>query len=119
MSRSKREIPHYYIAETIDLGAATPPPTGQTPFNGTPIALPGTIGAADFDKGGEGVAYHDSDAANVGGAYRTGEGVDIQNKAAGGPHLGPGAAHVGVRPEVVNPLTGPAAPGPPGPTARR
>jgi uncharacterized delta-60 repeat protein len=63
-------------------------PGGQTPFSGTPVALPGTINAADFDKGGEGVAYHDTDAANVGGAYRTGEGVDIQNKTAGGPYLG-------------------------------
>jgi hypothetical protein len=30
----------------------------QTPFLGTPFAVPGTIKAADFDNGGEGVAYH-------------------------------------------------------------
>jgi hypothetical protein len=53
----------------------------QTPFGGTPIAIAptgtATIPAEDFDNGGEGVAYHDTDAANLGGAYRT-TGVDIQ-----------------------------------------
>src|SRR5689334_8269406 len=29
-------------------------------YSGTPIALPGTIAAADFDDGGEGVGYHDT-----------------------------------------------------------
>ncbi|HLM57035.1 MAG TPA: hypothetical protein VK422_13030 [Pyrinomonadaceae bacterium] len=32
----------------------------QTPYSGTPINLPGTIPASDFDNGGEGVAYHDN-----------------------------------------------------------
>ena len=52
----------------------------QTPFHGTPfeVATSGTttIQAEDFDNGGEGVAYHDVDAANLGGKYRT-TGVDI------------------------------------------
>ncbi len=49
-----------------------------TPYTGTAIALPGTVQAENFDKGGEGVAYHDTDAANDGGQYRTSEGVDIE-----------------------------------------
>jgi len=49
-----------------------------TPYTGTAIALPGTVQAENFDKGGEGVAYHDADAANQGGQYRTTEGVDIE-----------------------------------------
>jgi uncharacterized delta-60 repeat protein len=56
----------------------TPPPPAQTPFSGTPITLPGPIEVENFDKGGEGVAYHDTEPANLGNAYRTGEGVDIQ-----------------------------------------
>ncbi|MDO8686315.1 MAG: hypothetical protein Q7J78_06575 [Clostridiales bacterium] len=36
----------------------------------------GTIQAENFDNGGEGVAYHDSDATNSGGQYRS-TGVDI------------------------------------------
>ena len=51
---------------------------GGTPYTGTAISLPGTVQAENFDKGGEGVAYHDSDAANDGGQYRTSEGVDIE-----------------------------------------
>ncbi len=46
------------------------------PFFGAPVSLPGTLQAEDFDNGGEGVGYHDSDDVNQGGAYRL-EGVDI------------------------------------------
>ncbi|MDB6017906.1 MAG: domain containing protein [Pedosphaera sp.] len=49
-----------------------------TPFGGQARAIPGIIQAEDFDNGGEGVAYHDTDAANNGGQYRTNEAVDIQ-----------------------------------------
>jgi len=49
----------------------------QTPFGGTPIPLPGTFEAENFDNGGEGVAYHDNVAGNAGGQYRTGDSVDI------------------------------------------
>jgi hypothetical protein len=52
--------------------------TGGTAYNGTPATLPGVIQAENFDVGGEGVAYHDSDATNLGGAYRPSEGVDIE-----------------------------------------
>jgi O-glycosyl hydrolase/ankyrin repeat protein len=59
-----------------------PPPNGQTPFNGTPFSVSTagatTIQVEDFDKGGQAVAYSDADPANQGGAYRPGDGVDIQ-----------------------------------------
>jgi glucose/arabinose dehydrogenase/PKD repeat protein len=51
--------------------------SGEAPFFGVPTTVPGIIQAEDFDGGGEGVAYHDSDAANNGGAYRA-TGVDIE-----------------------------------------
>jgi len=53
----------------------------QTPYGGTPAAIPGVIEFEDFDTGGEGVAYHDTDPANngpAGGNYRPAEGVDIE-----------------------------------------
>ncbi|UYZ64944.1 RICIN domain-containing protein [Hymenobacter weizhouensis] len=61
-------------------GAAGPtsPPATQAPYGNTARALPGTIQAEDYDTGGEGVAYHDDDTNNRGGAYRTSEGVDVQ-----------------------------------------
>jgi fibronectin type 3 domain-containing protein len=52
--------------------------TGEAPYGGTPAAIPGTVQAENFDTGGEGVGYHDADAANQGGQYRTTEGVDIE-----------------------------------------
>jgi hypothetical protein len=48
------------------------------PYTGTPLPVPGTVQAEDFDNGGEGVAYHDLTAANDGGLYRT-TGVDVCN----------------------------------------
>lgn len=53
---------------------------------GTVVSSTGTttVAAADFDQGGEGVGYHDSDSANRGGAYRTTEGVDIEKCSEGG-----------------------------------
>lgn len=56
--------------------APPPPAASSTPFSGTPIALPGRIEAERYDKGGEGVAYHDTTAGNSGGAYRSDD-VDI------------------------------------------
>ncbi|MCR5680667.1 MAG: endo-1,4-beta-xylanase [Prevotella sp.] len=58
------------------------------------INLPGIIEAEDFDKGGEGLSFHDSDANNQGDAnYRTdGEGVDLV-KGNGGTVIGYTAAN--------------------------
>ena len=56
----------------------------RAPYHGSPISIPGVIQAEDFDRGGEGDAYHDSDAANIPNAYRSGEGVDIEARHAGG-----------------------------------
>jgi len=47
----------------------------RTAYNG-PHKIPGRTEAEDYDNGGEGVAYHDSDAVNNGGQYRNG-GVDV------------------------------------------
>ncbi len=55
-----------------------------TPFSGSPAMVPGRIEAENYDIGGEGVAYHDADANNVGLAYRPDEGVDIENSNEGG-----------------------------------
>lgn len=54
------------------------------------VSLPGTIEAENFDKGGEGFTFHDSDDNDEGKAsYRTdNEGVDIKKAANGGYVLG-------------------------------
>jgi hypothetical protein len=56
----------------------------QNPFKGTPFAIgstPITIQAEDYDLGGQGIAYNDTTATNIGGQYRTSEGVDIKTIA--------------------------------------
>jgi hypothetical protein len=67
----------------------TPTAPQSTPFTGSPIAIPGTVQAEDFDNGGEGVAYHDTTAGNSGGRYRTTD-VDVQptTDSGGGYNVG-------------------------------
>lgn len=53
----------------------------QTPYSGTPHQIPGTIQFEEYDKGGNGYAYYDTDkGTNVTPApnYRTDEDVDIE-----------------------------------------
>src|SRR5215475_12792380 len=61
--------------------------SAQTPFGGTPVALPGIVQATNFDEGGEGVAYHDTTSGNAGGAYRATD-VDITASSEGGYLIG-------------------------------
>lgn len=73
----------------------TPTPTGTVNVTPTTTATPGVqtpykthtlptrIEAEDYDLGGEGVAYHDVEPANLGKAYRLAEGVDIEKTSVG------------------------------------
>src|SRR5437762_881494 len=63
--------------------------TVPTPYTGTPIAIPGSFEAENFDLGGEGVAYHDNTPGNQGGSYRLTEDVDIvvSSDALGGGYV--------------------------------
>lgn len=51
---------------------------GQAPYLGSPFLLPTRVEVEDYDIGGEGVAYHDTDVGNNGNVYRTSEDVDVQ-----------------------------------------
>ena len=61
----------------------------QSPYTGTPISIPGRIQAENFDLGGEGVAFHDTEATNWGWEYRN-DGVDIEvtTDTGGGYNVG-------------------------------
>lgn len=56
---------------------SAPPAPASTPYTGTPVALPNRIQAENYDRGGEGLAYHDTTTGNSTGAYRT-DNVDIR-----------------------------------------
>lgn len=59
----------------------------QSPFNGTPTAVPGIIEAEDFDNGINGQSYNDCDPSNNGLGYRD-TGVDIQTATENGFNVG-------------------------------
>ena len=88
---TRAEVTSALLGTADDLGrAGTDPSYGAGRLNATamhahlspasrqPTSLPGRIEAEDFDTGGEGVAYHDVEPANLGGVYRPAEGVDIE-----------------------------------------
>jgi hypothetical protein len=77
-----------YDTDTADITVGTG--CGQAPYLGSPFVLPARIEAEDFDVGGEGVAYHDTDPGNNGRQYRTSEDVDVQACAdeGGGYNVG-------------------------------
>ena len=64
-----------------------PPALVPQPFHGAPSLAGRPIEAEDFDLGGDGVAYHDSTTANLGGGYRN-TGVDVQSGGSNGFNVG-------------------------------
>ena len=48
------------------------------PYLGSPVSLPGVVEAANYDLGGQGVAYNVLSSVNQGGAYRTSEAVSLE-----------------------------------------
>ncbi len=50
----------------------------ESPAGGSPVIIPGTIEAENFDLGGQTVAYFDMDTANNGVEYRLNDFVDIE-----------------------------------------
>lgn len=60
----------------------------REPFNDTLMVIPGLIEAEDFDKGGEGLSYHETDNLNIAGDYRPDEAVDIYDRLGDGFHIG-------------------------------
>lgn len=68
----------YFNLDAIRIAQAS---VASTPFSGTPSAVPGVIEAENYDRGGEGVAYHDTTTGNAGGVVRTDD-VDLAKLAS-------------------------------------
>jgi hypothetical protein len=90
------DTPYFnFDALRVTTSAAQPPASSiytGTPYTGAAIAVPKVIEAEYFDKGGEGVAYHDVSSGNSGGQLRTSENVDITTSPAAA--LSPGGQYV-------------------------
>jgi beta-glucosidase len=54
--------------------------TAGTPYGGTAAAVPGTVQAANYDTGGQGVAYNVASANGSANSYRS-DGVDLETTA--------------------------------------
>ncbi|HWC80588.1 MAG TPA: glycoside hydrolase family 3 C-terminal domain-containing protein [Pseudonocardiaceae bacterium] len=63
------------VATTTAAYAAT-----SAPFGGTPAAVPGTVQAANYDTGGQGVAYNVSATNGSANSYRS-DGIDLETTA--------------------------------------
>lgn len=71
--------------ETLDFNITVEgPEITQEPYGGSPLALPGVIEFENYDLGGEGAAFHDTEPENLaidnGGSesYREDDGIDIE-----------------------------------------
>jgi beta-glucosidase len=70
----------HYLTFTLSSGGTSPPPSGDAPFGGTPAAVPGTVQAANYDTGGQGVAYNTVAGNGSANSYRS-DGVDLETTA--------------------------------------
>src|SRR5579859_3722372 len=61
----------------------------DAPFGGTAAAVPGTVQAANYDTGGQGVAYNVASVNGSANSYRT-DGVDLEatTDTGGGDDVG-------------------------------
>jgi beta-glucanase (GH16 family) len=81
-ARARDDVGVLGASETVEIAVGSGCP--QAPYLMTATAIPGTIEAENYDLGGDGVAYSDSDASNNGGAYRADEGVDLEGTTDAG-----------------------------------
>ncbi len=83
----------HYMAFTLSSGGGGSGPTGgDAPFGGTPAPVPGTVQAANYDTGGQGVAYNVTSANGSANSYRS-DGVDLETTADTQDTSAPGGAY--------------------------
>src|SRR6202453_1803755 len=66
----------------------------DAPYGGTAAAVPGTVYAANYDTGGQGVAYNVTSANGSANSYRS-DGVDLEATADTQDNTGAGAYDIG------------------------
>jgi hypothetical protein len=86
IARYNDSAAHYSQPVRIFFPAWTKPE--RKPYHDTLMVIPGIIEAEDFDKGGEGLSYHDKGTSNITGVYRPDDHVDIYDRLGDGYHVG-------------------------------
>src|SRR3984957_1079156 len=82
----------HFMTFTLTSGGGGSPPSGDAPFGGTPAPVPGTVQAANYDTGGQGVAYNVAAANGTANSYRS-DGVDLEASAETSDTSPAGAAY--------------------------
>src|SRR6202522_3202021 len=80
-------------ALAVGVGAQHAAATG-TPYGGTAAAVPGTVYAANYDTGGQGVGYNVTSTNGSANSYRS-DGVDLEATADTTNNTGAGAYDIG------------------------
>jgi beta-glucosidase len=70
----------HFMTFTLSSGGGGSGPSGDAPFGGTPAPVPGTVQAANYDTGGQGVGYDVASANGTANSYRS-DGVDLEDTA--------------------------------------
>jgi beta-glucosidase len=70
----------HYLAFTLSSAGGGGGSSGDQPFGGTPAPVPGTVQVANYDTGGQGVAYNVASANGSANSYRS-DGVDLETTA--------------------------------------
>ena len=68
------------ISNTVSQSSGRPSSAPGAPYGGTAAAVPGTVYAANYDTGGQGVAYNVTSANGSANSYRS-DGVDLEDTA--------------------------------------
>jgi len=71
---------HYMTFTLASGGGGGTGSSGDQPFGGAPAPVPGTVQAANYDTGGQGVAYNVTAANGTANSYRS-DGVDLEATA--------------------------------------
>jgi beta-glucosidase len=83
---------HYLTFTLSSGGGGSGGSSGDQPFGGTPAAVPGTVQVANYDTGGQGVAYNVTSANGTANSYRS-DGVDLEDTADTQDTSAPGGAY--------------------------
>jgi len=82
----------YATSGTAATTTTTTAPSSEAPFGGTAAAVPGTVQAANYDTGGQGVAYNVSSVNGTANSYRS-DGVDLEATSDTEDTTGTGAGY--------------------------
>ena len=87
-------VPGGTTTTTTGPTTTTTAPAGEAPYGGTAAAVPGIVYAANYDTGGQGVAYNVTSVNGTANSYRS-DGVDLEATADTQYNTGAGADSMG------------------------